>query len=185
MTTADPWQTAETAGPKKATVISKPAVAHALIRKANHPVLLIGHNAAVIDIGGRKLIDYLLDIARAQKIPVIATGHINRALKDRGYTSAVILPAVEAGQRIADPDWTGPDGKGSSDLVIIAGLPYPMTWTLLSGLKHFAGHVKTITLDNTYQPNANWSFANISVKEWQDNLLCVLADSSDGRQTDV
>lgn len=185
MTDTDPWQTAEIAGTKKAVVLLKPVVAQALIFKAKNPVLLIGHNAAVTDVGGKKLIDYLLDLALARNIPIIATGHSNRALKERGYSEAVIIPAVEAGQRIADPDWKGPKGKGPSDLVIVAGLPYPMTWTLLSGLRHFACHVKTITLDNTYQPNANWSFANISVKEWQESLQFLIDESPAGGLTHV
>ncbi|MGD0533932.1 MAG: CO dehydrogenase/acetyl-CoA synthase complex subunit epsilon [Methanoregula sp.] len=185
MPVADPWQTAEIAGPKKASVITKPAMVQAVIHRAQHPVLIIGHNAATIDISERKLVDYLLDLARAHAIPVIATGHVNRALKQRGYTGAVIMPAVEAGQRIADPCWNGPDGKGPCDLAIIAGLPYPMGYTLLSGLKHFAPHTKTITLDNTYQPNANWSFANISIKEWQENLEAIAVTVRTEGQTDV
>ena len=84
MTAADPWQTAEIAGPKKASVITKPAMVLAVISRAQHPVLLIGHNAVTIDIGGRKLIDYLLDLARVKAIPVIATGHANRAFEGPG-----------------------------------------------------------------------------------------------------
>jgi acetyl-CoA decarbonylase/synthase complex subunit epsilon len=180
MSSADPWQTAEVGGPKKAAVITKPAMAKAVISRARHPVLLLGNDAASIKIGDRKLVDYLLDLARANRIPVIATGHSNKALMDRGYTNALVLPAVEAGQRIADPRWEGPGGKGPCDLAIIAGLPYPMAWTLLSGLKHFAPHTKTITLDNTYQPNASWSFANISEKDWQENLEAISAETAGG-----
>jgi acetyl-CoA decarbonylase/synthase complex subunit epsilon len=180
MTAADPWQTAEVGGPKKAAVITKPAMAKAVIGRARHPVLLLGNGAASADIGDRKLVDYLLVIARLYRIPVIASGSINRALRERGFMNAIVLPAVEAGQRIADPGWEGPEGKGPCDLAIIAGLPYPMAWTLLSGLKHFAPHTKTITLDNTYQPNANWSFANISEKDWQENLEAIIAETAGG-----
>jgi acetyl-CoA decarbonylase/synthase complex subunit epsilon len=60
-----------------------------------------------------------------------------------------------------------------------------MAWTLLSGLKHFAPHTMTIVLDNTFQPNANWSFANISLKEWQDNLEAMMANPESGGETDV
>ena len=35
----------------------------AVILRAEHPLLLIGHCAAVIDIGERKLLEYLLDLA--------------------------------------------------------------------------------------------------------------------------
>ena len=180
MSLADPWQTAEVGGPKKAAVITKPAMAKAVISRARSPVLLVGNRAALTEIGDRKLVDYLLVLARMYQVRVIATGHINRALRERGYLNALVLPAVEAGQRIADPRWEGQEGKGPCDLAIIAGLPYPMEWTLLSGLKHFAPHTKTLTLDNTYQPNATWSFANISVKDWRENLEAIIAGTPGG-----
>jgi len=180
MSSADPWQTAEVAGPKKATVIAKPTMVKAVIARARHPVLLVGNGAASTAVGSRKLVDYLLDLARVHRIPVIATGSVNRVLRGRGFENALVLPAVAAGQRIADPCWGGPGGKGPCDLAIIAGLPYPMAWTLLSGLKHFAPHTKTITLDNAYQPNATWSFANLSEKDWQESLEAIISETSGG-----
>lgn len=60
-----------------------------------------------------------------------------------------------------------------------------MAWTLLSGLKHAAPHTKTISLDNTYQPNATWSFANISLKDWQESLEAISADAGTGGSADV
>ena len=180
MSSADSWQTAEVGGPKKAAIITKPAMAKAVIGRARSPVLLLGNGAASVELGNQKLIDYLLVLARMYQIPVIATGHINRALRERGYENALVLPAVEAGQRIADPGWKGPGGKGPCDLALVAGLPYPMAWTLLSGLKHFAPHTKTLTLENKYQPNATWSCANLSEKDWQEFLEEILAGTSGG-----
>ena len=147
----------------------------AVINRARHPVLLIGNRAASLDIVEKKFVDYLIDLALVHKIPVIATGHVNENSPERGYTSAIIMPAVEAGQRIADPLWHGLHGRGPCDLAIIAGMPYPMEWTLLSGLKHAAPHTKTISLDNTYQPNATWSFGNLSIKDWQEHLTAITA----------
>ena len=117
--------------------------------------------------------------------PVIATGHVKRALRERGYTSATILPAIDA----RPPDCKAPvegegTGKGSCDLAIIPGLPYPMAWTLLPG-SDFAHWTRTITLDNTYQPNANWSFGNVSVKDWQESLEAIAANPAKTRLTDV
>ena len=43
---AEPWQTAEIPGPKKALVITKPEVVAAMIKRAKHPVLVVGHKAA-------------------------------------------------------------------------------------------------------------------------------------------
>jgi acetyl-CoA decarbonylase/synthase complex subunit epsilon len=45
-----------------------------------------------------------------------------------------------------------------------------MEWTILSGIKHFAPNLKTMTLDCVYQPNASWSFPNSTIKDWVVNL---------------
>jgi acetyl-CoA decarbonylase/synthase complex subunit epsilon len=179
MPTTESWQTAEVAGPKKASVIVKPEVADAMIKRAKRPLLIIGHLAGEIDLDDRKMLDYLVELARRGNIPVIATAHTNRELLKRGYSAAVVMPAVEIGQRLADPDWRGVDGKEPYDLAIFAGLPYYMEWTILSGLKHFAPHIKTMTFDNTYQPHASWSFSNISVKDWVENLKAIIEHLGD------
>jgi len=174
MAIIEPWQIAEIPGPKKAAVISKPEVIDAMVKRSKHPVMIIGHLAAEIALDDKKMIDYLIDLGNSRNIPIIATGDTNRALIRRGYTQATIMPAVEAGHRLSDCEWKGLDGTGPYDLAIFAGLPYYMEWTILSGLKHFAPHVKTLSLDNAYQPNASYSFTNISKIEWQDNLKAII-----------
>ncbi|MFA5332356.1 MAG: carbon monoxide dehydrogenase beta subunit family protein [Methanoregula sp.] len=171
MSTTEPWQTAETGGTKQAVVIQKPEVIAALLRNAHHPILIIGHLAAEMEAGTRTYGELLIDLAQTRNLPVIATGHANRDLVHRGFTRATILPAVEAGQRICDPGWKGPDGKGTVDLVLVAGLPYPMAWTLLSGLRNFAPQVKTVSLDPLYHPNAGLSFGNIPLNVWTESLV--------------
>lgn len=170
MAVIEPWQIAEVPGPKKATVVTRPEVIDALIKRAKRPVLVVGHLSAEITIDDRKMIDYLIDLSKASNIPVIATGNTNLALVNRDYTQAAIMTAVEAGQRLTDPGWKGADGNGPYDLAIFAGLPYYMGWTILSGLKHFAPHLKTLSLDNVYHPQATFSFANISPAEWRKHM---------------
>jgi len=41
---------------------------------------------------------------------------------------------------------------------------------ILSGLKHFAPDLKTMTIDNLYHPHASWSFPNGTLEEWAKNL---------------
>ena len=149
------------------------------ITRAKHPVLIIGHRAAEIDIDDKKMLDYLLDLAQKGNIPVIATPHTNPALLKRDYTKAGIMPAVEIGHRLTDPDWKGIDGKGPYDLAIFAGLPNYMESMILSGLKHFAPQIRTMTLDNTYQPHACWSFSNISGRDWLENLKAIIEHVED------
>jgi acetyl-CoA decarbonylase/synthase complex subunit epsilon len=98
----------------------------------------------------------------------------------RGYKPAGWMPAVDIGNRLVDPEWKGIDGKKPHDLALFVGLPYYMEWTILSGLKHFAPNLKTITLDNVYHPHANWSFPNISVKDWMENLKIIMEQFEKG-----
>ncbi len=174
MAIIEPWQIAEISGPKKAAVISRPEIIDAMVKRSKHPVMIIGHLASEIVLNDKTMIDYLIDLGKSRDIPIIATGDTNRALICRGYTQATIMPAVEAGHRLSDREWKGLDGTGPYDLAIFAGLPYYMEWTILSGLKHFAPHVKTMSLDNAYQPNASYSFTNISNREWLEIIKAII-----------
>jgi acetyl-CoA decarbonylase/synthase complex subunit epsilon len=84
------------------------------------------------------------------------------------------MSALDIGSRLSDPEWKGLDTKAQYDLAIFAGLPYPIAWTILSGLKHFAPSLKTMTLDNVYHPHASWSFSNLSIKDWIVNLRGII-----------
>ncbi|MEM2103926.1 MAG: CO dehydrogenase/acetyl-CoA synthase complex subunit epsilon [Candidatus Bathyarchaeia archaeon] len=174
MATAEPWQTAEIPGPKKALVITKPEVVTAMIKRAKHPVLVVGHNAGELDFEGGKLVDFIIEFSKKSGIPVVATAHTISEFIKRNFKPAAFMPAVDIGSRLSDSSWSGVDGKGQHDLALFLGLPYYMEWTILSGLKHFAQNLKTITLDNVYQPHASWSFPNISLEEWVKNLKVMI-----------
>jgi len=72
----EPWMTAEIPGPKKALVITKPEVVSAMIRRAKKPLLIVGHEAAEIQLKNGNLIDYMIRIAKSMNIPIVATAHI-------------------------------------------------------------------------------------------------------------
>jgi len=169
MATAEAWQRAEIAGPSKAFVIPKPDVLSALIKRVKRPILVVGHRAAEVS-EGEPYIDTIIRIAKAGNIPVVATAHIVGEFVKRGFQPATWMPAVDITARLQDPSWTGLDGKGQYDLAIFTGIPYYMEWLLLSGLKHFASHLKTVSLDRFYQPQAAWSFGNASLKDWKTYL---------------
>jgi len=145
-----------------------------MIKRAKRPILVIGHKSAETALEDKKPIDYMIELAKKANIPIVATAHMVREFLKRGYQPAGWMPAVDIGNRLVDPEWTGLDGKGSYDLALFIGLPYYMEWTILSGLKHFAPNLKTITLDNVYQPHASWSFPNISLKDWTENLKALI-----------
>jgi acetyl-CoA decarbonylase/synthase complex subunit epsilon len=166
----EPWQCAEVAATKKANPIRKPEVAVALIKRAARPILVVGSNATERVIEGRLLIDYLIDFAQASKVPVVATAHMVGEFLKRGFEPAGFMSAMDIGNRLVDSEWQGIDSKGPHDLVLIVGLPYYMEALILSGLKHFAPKLKTLTLDNVHHPHASWSFPNAGVKDWAENL---------------
>ena len=171
----EPWQCAEVSATKKAMAITKPEVAVSLIKRANRPILVVGSNAITRELEGKLLIDYLIEFAKASKIPIIATAHIVGEFLKRGYKPAGFMSAMDIGNRLVDPEWQGIDGKGPHDLAVIVALPYYMQGLILSGLMHFAPKLKTVTLDNMYHPHASWSFPNAGVKIWAENLKVMIS----------
>ncbi len=175
----EPWQCAEIAATKKANPIMKPEVAVAMIKKAARPILIVGSNAAERSMEGRPLIEFLIDFARASKVAVVATAHMVGEFLKRGYEPAEFMSAMDIGNRLVDPDWQGIDGKGHPDLALFVGLPYYMEALILSGLKHFAPDLKTMTLDNMYHAHASWSFPNGTLEEWANNLKVMTSKFED------
>ena len=166
----EPWQCAEIAATKKANPIQKPEIAVAMIKKAARPLLVVGSNVVDRFMEGKPAIDFIIDLAKASNVQVVATAHIVSEFLKRGYEPAGFMSAMDIGNRLVDPTWQGLDGKGHPDLAMFVGLPYYMEALILSGLKHFAPNLKTMTLDNMYHPHANWSFPNASLEEWANNL---------------
>jgi acetyl-CoA decarbonylase/synthase complex subunit epsilon len=177
----DPWQCAEIAATKKANPIQKPDVAVALIKKATRPILVAGSLATDRWMEGRQLIDFLIDFARASKVPIVATAHMVGEFLKRGYEPAGFMSAMDIGNRLVDPDWQGLDGKGPYDLAMFVGMPYYMEGLIICGLKHFAPNLKTMTLDNLFHAHASWSFPNATLEEWANNLT-VMTSKFEGGQ---
>jgi acetyl-CoA decarbonylase/synthase complex subunit epsilon len=177
----EPWQCAEIAATKKANPIQKPEIAVALIKKAKRPILVVGSYAVERYMEDKLLIEYLIDFANASKVPVVATAHMVGEFLKRGYTPAGFMSAMDIGNRLVDPEWQGLDGKGPYDLAIFVGLPYYMEALILSGLKHFAPDLKTMTIDNLYHAHASWSFPNATLEEWAANLK-VMTSKFEGGQ---
>jgi acetyl-CoA decarbonylase/synthase complex subunit epsilon len=176
----EPWQCAEIAATKKANPITKPEIAVAMIKKAQRPLLIVGSNATERYMGGKQLIDHLIDFANASNVPVVATAHMVGEFLKRGYQPAGFMNAMDIGQRVVDPEWQGLDGKGHPDLVLFVGLPYYVESLMLSGLKHFAPDLKTMTLDNLFHPHASWSFPNATLEEWAANLTVMTSKFNGG-----
>jgi acetyl-CoA decarbonylase/synthase complex subunit epsilon len=163
-----PWQRAEVAGPKRALPLAKPEVLLAMLKRSKRPILVVGHKIIELDSDGKKLIDFVIGMSKAGKIPIVATANTVKEFINREFQSVASMPVMDVANRLTDPEWKGLDGKGAYDLAFFVGLPYYMEWLILSGLKNFASNLQTISLDGFYQPNATWSIPNISSKELRE-----------------
>src|SRR4030067_966480 len=113
----EPWQCAEVSAAKKANPITKPEGAVAMIKRAAHPILVVGSNAIERWMEGKQLIEYLIDFARASKVPVVATAHMVSEFLKRGYEPTGYMSAMDIGNRLVDSEWQGIDGKGEPSVV--------------------------------------------------------------------
>jgi len=171
---AEPWQRAETAGPLRAMLLVKPDVAVAMIKKSRRPVLVVGKSAVDVVLSSGRPIDYVVQMAKVGGIPVVAAATVAKTLIELGHQPVAMMGIVDFANRLTDPAWKGFDGQGNYDTLLILGLPYYVGWLVLSGLKHFAPDLTTLSLDRYYQPHASWSLPNTSDKDWEENLRVIV-----------
>jgi acetyl-CoA decarbonylase/synthase complex subunit epsilon len=169
--TVKPWQWGNVPGHEMATPVKGDVVAK-LIKGAKRPLLVVGGEALREKWGGKLLIDFVAELAKAG-VPVVATAHTYKALRERGVEPAAIMTVADVTNRLQDPSWSV-DGKGVHDLAIFVGISYQLQSQMLSTLKHFATHLRTISLDRYFHPNATFSMPNLKQDEWEQVLNNVI-----------
>jgi acetyl-CoA decarbonylase/synthase complex subunit epsilon len=150
---------------KDATPLAK------IIKKAAKPLLVIGPQALEVEIEGRPFIEYLVEIAKAGKIPICATAHTKKKLLELGINPESTYDIIEIINHLKDPEWKGVKGEGCHDFVLFGGIRTDLGNQGLSTLKHFAPHLKTMTLCKYFYPNANFSLPNYKKEEEWKALL--------------
>jgi len=158
-------------GVKGATEMKEAAPLIKIIKKAARPLLVIGAQALEVKIDGKSFIEYLVEIARAGKIPICATAHTKKKLLELGITPESAYDLIEIINSLKDPEWKGVKGEGCHDFVLFGGVRTDLGNQGLSALKHFAPHLKTMTLCKYYYPNANFSLPNYRKNEEWKALL--------------
>jgi len=176
MATYESWQRAEIPGPKKALGITKPEVVSAMIKRENRVLLVVGAEAPNMKTKDGDLVDSAIRLGKTGKVQIAATAHLLGEFTKRGFKEVFSIPLFNLGDRLRDPEWKGLDGKGSYGLALLVGFPYYYEWLFLSGLKHFALHLRTISLGRFYQPNASWSFPNSQLEDWKGYLNKIIED---------
>jgi acetyl-CoA decarbonylase/synthase complex subunit epsilon len=94
-----------------------------------------------------------------------------RVKPDSFYDTVEIINALK------DPNWRGVKKEGNHDLVLFFGIRSDLGEQGLSVLKHFAPHLKTMTLCKYYFPHANYSLPNFRKDEQWKAFLESLIDN--------
>ena len=158
-------------GIRAARVIEDPAEYADLIQKARRPLLVLGPRLLEISLDGKLLLEYALEIAKTVNIPICATAHVKGKMVELGVKPDSIYDAVEIVNHLKDPDWKGVRKEGNHDLVIFFGIRTDLGEQALSVLKHFAPHLRTMTLCKYIYPNANYSLPNFRKDEQWKKFL--------------
>ena len=163
-------------GTKGARLVEDPAQMARLIKRAERPLLILGARTLTFTLDGRQLIEYALDIAQAGDIPICATAHTQKRVLELGVTPDSTYDVIEIVNHLRDPDWQGVRKEGNHDLVIFVGFRTDLGNQALSTLKHFAPHLRTMTLCKYYYPNADHSLGNLKDDKWKEFLEGLIAN---------
>ncbi|OEC86012.1 MULTISPECIES: CO dehydrogenase/acetyl-CoA synthase complex subunit epsilon [Methanobacterium] len=154
-----PWQPTVIAGPKQALLVT-PETAEMMLKKAKRPLMIMGPL-----IKESSALPFAVLIAEKRNIPIVSTGDMFKTLNESDIKSKP-YGVVEIVNLLKDPDWGGINGEGQHDLVLFIGVIYYIGSQGLSTLKHFAPHLKTLTLCKFFHSNADASFPNMKDEEW-------------------
>jgi acetyl-CoA decarbonylase/synthase complex subunit epsilon len=168
-------------GIKSARLIEDPVEYANLIKKAKRPLLVVGPLLLASTADGKILMGYALDIAKSCNIPICATAQTKGKVVGLGVKPDSVYDVVEIVNALKDPDWQGVKKEGNHDLVIFFGIRSDLGNQSLSTLKHFAPHLKTMTLCKYYFPHASYSLPNFKKDaKWLEFLECLIANLKKG-----
>ncbi len=155
-------------GFKSAAEIKDPKALAKIIKRAERPLLVVGPKALTMVVVDKPFIEYLVEMAKVANIPICATAHTKGRIEQLGAVPDSTYDVMEIINHLKDPDWKGVRGEGNHDLVIFGGFRTDLGNQGLSTLKHFAPHLKTLTLCKYYYPNATFSLPNFRKdEEWK------------------
>jgi len=157
-------------GIKTCKVIEEPGEIVEIIKGAKRPLFVFGPLGLKISLNGKPVINYGVAIAKAVNAATVATAHTKKMLLRLGVTPDSCYDIIEIINHLKDPDWGGVKKEGNHDLVIFLGIRPDLANQGLSTLKHFAPHLKTLTLCPFLYPQASYSLPNLNNKKWLELL---------------
>jgi len=155
-------------GLKGARLIADPPVLAQIIKKARRPLLVLGARVSDHLIGDRLHVEYCLELRRKTNIPICATANVKKKVLELGDPPESTYDVVEIINALKDPGWPGVRKEGNHDLVLFSGVRCDLAEQVLSSLKHFAPHLKTVALCRFSHPNAHYALPVLNPDRWKD-----------------
>ena len=146
-------------------------IAGRMIKSAKNPLLIIGKFSREMDLGGKRLVDYAIEMTEKGIPTVAASGSSKEYPEDLDIS---MMNVVEIVNRLQNPEY-GINGK-PHDLVITMGIQYYLASQGLATLKNFAPHLKTLALCARSHPNANWAFPYMPDYKWKEEMDILMAN---------
>ncbi|ADG13689.1 CO dehydrogenase/acetyl-CoA synthase complex, epsilon subunit [Methanocaldococcus infernus ME] len=150
--------------------IASPKIVAMAVKKAKRPMFVLG---SLLNSLPEEITMEILEVAKLLKnkynVTIVSTGGSYLTLSKYLEPDAKI-GIIDLINNLRNPYWEGFDGKGNYDLILFVGVPYYIATQGLSTLKHFAPHLRTITLCKFMHPNADYSFPNLSNEDWLSYL---------------
>lgn len=157
-------------GIKECRVIEDPQAMGKIIKKSERPLLVFGPRCLEINLSGKLAVEYGVDIGRILGAATCATAHTKKKMLELGLVPDSTYDAVEIINHLKIPNWRGVKRQGNHDLVMFLGMRTDFGNQGLSALKHFAPHLKTITLCPYVYPHADFSLPNMKQDKWREYL---------------
>lgn len=168
MSYVTPWYLGNDPGHTRAEVADADKMGK-VISRARRILLVTGPRVP----NGQDVSNPHLSLIRAIPSTSLVVSPVTRpAMSDtEGIEPDAFMNVLEVMDRVRDPDWPGFDGKGRYDLIILMGMDYYYASQMLSLMKHFGHGVETMSLEQKYQPNAGYSFSNLTSALWEEEMV--------------
>ncbi len=157
-------------GTKACKVIEEAGELVNIMKKAQRSLFVFGPQALKLSLNDKPVINYGVAIARALNSATVATAHTKKMLLRLGVVPDSSYDLIEIINHLKDPNWQGVKKEGNHDLILFLGIRTDMANQGLSTLKHFAKHLKTLTLCKFVFPQASYSLPNLKDKKWAQIL---------------
>jgi acetyl-CoA decarbonylase/synthase complex subunit epsilon len=128
-----------------------------LVQKKNWEELL-GTKKKILIIGAHidyNMIKFIKELSTNYGIKIIGIGKGYKVLKENGVPADFCSDIAEAKTK-----------HGNVDTIFLAGFSYYFASNIFSHFKHFS-KITTVSIERFYQPNATYSFPNLTPKRWE------------------